>query len=199
MKNKVNREIKRSRNIHYDTYFNEHKNDIKKTWEGIRRLVNVKKKDGYGISQLNINGKVIDDPKDIAENINEFFANVGPNTEKTVPIVSHYTPQTFLKNRNQFELIIAHISETEILEIIQLLPNKGSGPASIPLKFLKVVADLIVVPLCHIINVSLETGIFPDVLKVAKVLPRHKGGSTEDLNNFRPISLLSIFDNIFEK
>ena len=32
-----------------------------------------------------------------------------------------------------------------------------------------------------------------------KVIPLHKGGSTQDLNNFRPISLLSIFDKIIEK
>jgi hypothetical protein len=37
------------------------------------------------------------------------------------------------------------------------------------------------------------------MLKVAKVLPLHKGGSSQDLNNFRPISLLSIFDKIIEK
>ena len=42
-------------------------------------------------------------------------------------------------------------------------------------------------------------GIFPDTLKVVKVVPLHKGGSTENLNNFRPISLLSIFDKIIEK
>ena len=39
-------------------------------------------------------------------------------------------------------------------------------------------------------------GIFPEKLKVMKV---QKGGSTQDLNNFRPISLLSIFDKIIEK
>ena len=41
--------------------------------------------------------------------------------------------------------------------------------------------------------------LFPDILKVAKVIPLHKGGSTEELNNYRPISLLSIFDKIIEK
>ena len=64
---------------------------------------------------------------------------------------------------------------------------------------LKVVADIIVIPLCRIINLSFSTGVFPDILKVAKVIPLHKGGSTEELNNFRPISLLSIFDKIIEK
>ena len=64
---------------------------------------------------------------------------------------------------------------------------------------LKPIADLIVIPLCHIINISFKSGFFPDALKIAKVLPLHKGGSTLDPNNFRPISLLSIFDKIIEK
>ena len=79
------------------------------------------------------------------------------------------------------------------------LPNKGTGPASIPLRMLKDVVDLVITPLCYIINLSFSSGIFPDVLKVAKVIPIHKGGSTQLVNNFRPISLLSIFDKIIEK
>ena len=98
-----------------------------------------------------------------------------------------------------FELIIAHISEQEVLNIINGFQNKGSGPASIPLDMLKLVADIIVVPRCYIINLSFSTGIFPDALKIAKVIPLHKGGSTQEVNNFRPISLLSIFDKILEK
>ena len=109
------------------------------------------------------------------------------------------SPDRFLKNRNQFNFVIAHISEDEVLKIIEALPNKSTGPASLPLKLLKVVADIIVVPLCNIINLSFSTGVFPEVWKIAKVIPLHKGGSTEELNNFRPISLLSIFDKIIEK
>ena len=116
-----------------------------------------------------------------------------------MPKVPNITLDKFLKNRNQFNLIIAHISDEEVLDIISGPPNKGTGPASIPLKLLKVVADIIVVPLCRIINLSFSTGEFPDILKVAKVIPLHKGGSTEELNNYRPISLLSIFDKIIEK
>ena len=109
------------------------------------------------------------------------------------------SPSMFLKNRNQFDLIVAHISEEEILDIINNLSNKSVGPASIPLRLLKIVADLIVVPLCKIINYSFSSGVFPDILKVSKIIPLHKGGSTLEVNNFRPISLLSIFDKIIEK
>ena len=86
-----------------------------------------------------------------------------------------------------------------MLEIIKSLSNKSAGPSSIPLNLLQAVADLIIFPLCYIINMSFSKGIFPEKLKTAKVIPLHKGGSTQDLNNFRPISLLSIFDKIIEK
>ena len=46
---------------------------------------------------------------------------------------------------------------------------------------------------------SLLTGVYPDLLKIAKIIPIHQGGSTQDINNYRPISLLSIFDKIIEK
>ena len=125
--------------------------------------------------------------------------NVGPNIEKDVPIVPNILPKNFLKNRNQFNFIIAHIANEEVLEIIKSLNNKSSGPSSIPLNLPQIVADLIVFPLCHIINMSFSKGIFPEKLKIMKVIPLHKGGSTQDLNNFRSISLLSIFDKIIEK
>ena len=79
------------------------------------------------------------------------------------------------------------------------MESKSTGPQSIPVNLLKLIADLIVLPLGKIINNSFSDGIFPDALKSCKVVPIHKGGSMDDLNNYRPISLLSIFDKIIEK
>ena len=132
----------------------------------------------------------MEDPTAITNSFNDFFANVGPETEKKVPKVPNISPKMYLKNRNQFDLIITHISNEEVLDIINALSNKSTGPASIPLRLLKIISDLIVVPLCRIINISFSSGVFPDVLKVSKIIPLHKGGSTLEVNNFRPISLL---------
>ena len=145
---------------------------------------------------MNIKGKIIDDPSDIANSLNEFFVNVGPNTEKSVPKAGNLSPSKFLRNRNRADFIMTHISEDDVLKIIQSLPIKGTGPASIPLKLLKLVATIIVVPLCRIINIYFITGVFPDALKVAKVIALYKGGPSDNVNNYRPISLLSIFDKI---
>ena len=95
--------------------------------------------------------------------------------------------------------MIAHVANEEILDIINSLENKSTGPSSIPLKMLSVIPDLIIIPLAHIINMSFLTGVYPDLIKIVKIVPIHKGGSSQDVNNYQPISLLSIFDKIIEK
>ena len=59
----------------------------------------------------------MDDPIAITNSFNDFFVNVGPETEKSVPKVPNMSPSKFLKNRNQIDFIIAHTSENELLEI----------------------------------------------------------------------------------
>ena len=167
-------------------------------WKGIRSIVNIKQKNAPQITQLNINGKLVNNPVDIAEKVNDFFVNIGPETENCIPKVVNSSPGTFLKNRNQFNFVIAHISEEQVVDIINSLSNKSTGIHSIPLNLL-IIMDIIIISLCFIINMSLSTGTYPDNLKIVKVIPIHEGGCTQDLNNFRPISLLSIFDKIIEK
>ena len=142
---------------------------------------------------------IIDDDKELATKFINFFVNVGTNTEKTIPKVPNISPSHFLKNRNQINFVIAHISNEEILDIIDSLENKSTGPSSIPLKLLSLIPDLIIIPLASIINMSLQSGVYRDLLKLVKVIPIHKDGSTHDVNNYRPIALLSIFGKIIEK
>ena len=56
VRNRVSRELERSKKQHYESYFDEMNTNIKKTWEGIRKIVNVKKSTKFSISHLNING-----------------------------------------------------------------------------------------------------------------------------------------------
>ena len=198
-RNRVNREIKKNKKQFFNDYFDQYCNDSKKTWDGIKSIININKVKFPNISQLKVNEKIITTQKDIAQELNNFFINVGPNVEKQIPKNPKIKPQHYLTNRNTFELLITHISNEEVIEIIEKLENKSVGPQSIPIKLLKLIPDLIIAPLCDIINQSFITGIFPDSLKLSKVIPIHKEGATDDLNNYRPISLLSIFDKIIEK
>ena len=87
----------------------------------------------------------------------------------------------------------------EIINIISSLdPNKSTGPNSIPTKILKLLKNDIS-QLSDIFNVSFSTGVFPSILKIAKVVPIHKKQSKLVYSNYRPISLLSNLEKILEK
>ena len=64
---------------------------------------------------------------------------------------------------------------------------------------LKQIAPIIITPLHHLINLSLETGFVPKELKIAKIVPVFKDGDCHDFNNYRPISLLSSFSKPSEQ
>ena len=113
-RNRVTRELKKSKVDYHKKNFESLTMSIKKTWDAIRKIVNVKKSTHFSISQLNINGKITDNPVEITNKINNYFVNVGPQTEKGVPKVPNMTPDKFLRNRNQFNLLITHISDEEV-------------------------------------------------------------------------------------
>ena len=56
----------------------------------------------------------------------------------------------------------------------------------------------IVHPLSKIINKSFSLGLFPELCKIAKIIPIFKSGKDNEFNNYRPISLLPTFSKIFE-
>lgn len=59
-------------------------------------------------------------------------------------------------------------------------------------------ADLIANPVAHLINLSLATNQVPAIWKSANVLPLHKGGDPGNINNYRPISKLSVLAKLME-
>ena len=59
--------------------------------------------------------------------------------------------------------------------------------------------NTVVIHLEHIFNISLQTGIFPDGMKTAQVIPLFKNGNINDFTNSIPISLLSQFSKMLEK
>ena len=77
--------------------------------------------------------------------------------------------------------------------------SKATGHDRISPKLLKDSADIIAESLTVIFNKSIETGIFPDDLKVAYISPIRKGESKTECSNYRPISVISVVAKVFEK
>ena len=77
--------------------------------------------------------------------------------------------------------------------------NKATGLDKISARLIRECADLICISICKIFNCSLTTGIFPDDWKCAIVTPLFKQGSSSDMNNYRPISVISVVAKVFER
>ena len=97
-------------------------------------------------------------------------------------------------------MIFGTIDENYILDAIsQLKTGKASGPDKVSITILKDVKDLIAKPLKIICNDSVINGVFPDIWKLAIVTPIFKSGAKNDANNYRPISVISIFSRMLER
>ena len=103
-----------------------------------------------------------------------------------------------LPNINTLSLFDCDPAEVESV-IVSFNADKKVGPNSIPPSILKDFRKELSEPISDIINISFSTGIFPDNLKLAKVVPIYKNGSKILVGNYRPISLLSNLNKIFEK
>ena len=197
-RNSVNKDIKKSKEQYYLGYFEKCKNNMKKTWKGINELIRSSNKSST-INQIHHNNTTINDPTLMSNTYNNFFANVGPEVDKSIP-KTPISPLSFLRNRVLTNFSFQTTNITKVMTTLLLLDdNKSSGPSDIPIKILKIAAPIIIPQLVKIFNLSFKKGVFPDLMKLAKVIPIFKSGSKLLVTNYRPISLLSIFSKIFEK
>ena len=200
LRNQIVSLLKISKKNHYQKYFSDNFKNIRKTWEGIKSIINIHKISSNQPSSMNIDGEISNDPIRIANGFNNYFADIGTKLQNKIH-TSGSDFSNYLKTPNANSLFLESVDSQEILLIIDAMDcHKASGPQSIPTNVLKLVKNNICFPLKELINLSLATGVYPDQLKQAKVIPIFK--NKDDplfVCNYRPISLLSNINKIFEK
>ena len=151
--------------------------------------------DSFKVGENNIS-----DEFPIAEGFNHFFANIGSELSANIPCPPNKSFNDFLTGTTPCTFSFDPCTPSEILKIISKLPSKNSaGHDDLSNKVIKYIGSVIAEPLSIIINQSFDTGIFPNVLKLAKVLPIFKKDDNQIFTNYRPISLLPVISKIFEK
>ena len=80
-----------------------------------------------------------------------------------------------------------------------LKPCKAVGLDNIPARLLVDSADIVAIPLTVIINISLQSGVVPSEWKPARVIPLVKKGKADNVDNYRPISVLPVVSKVLER
>ena len=131
--------------------------------------------------------------------MNRQFTEMGSKlAEKLDPTSAKFSD--YLKSPNPSSIFLKKIMESEIGRLIQELDtSKSMGIDEIPPKILKWGAEIFIPLLTKLFNMCIDKGIYPDSLKLARVTPVFKDGNKNDVSSYRPISILTQFNRIFEK
>ncbi|XP_073986750.1 uncharacterized protein [Rhodnius prolixus] len=163
----------------------ESNNSIKK----VNKLLYTDKKWVTGLKNKNDN--TLQDRIDIINEATSFFREVYSEKE----------PNATSENRSFLdddEMVVEKFLEEEIRFCIRKLKkDKTPGEDSITNEVIQLSAPILLKPLTLLFNRILETEMMPKQWDKSNIILIAKKGNTQDLNNFRPISLLSNFYKLF--
>ena len=150
----------------------------------------IKKSQQY---HLFVDGKLVSDFCEKANIFNNFFASICTPIDNTICLPS-------FSYRTGSRIKSFHVTENDILAIITTLdPNKAHGCDNIYIKMIKIYSQSLTLPLKIIFEHSIKKGKFPEIWRKANVVPVHKIEDKMLVKNYRPISLLPIFGEMFER
>ena len=190
-----------ARKHYFNTKCRENKNNTRKLWQLINKTTSKINDKTSIIEYLNSNGVQLHNPEDITNQFGEYFATVGNKFANKIAKPSRNIDEYLCAIRsNKKTIFLQPTTPQEVQKLIKNLPNKrSSGYDGINNVILKEICDQISSPLSHLFNQSLTTGIFPDEMKTADVVPLYKGKSRYEVENYRPISLLITISKLLEK
>jgi hypothetical protein len=174
------------------------KNNMKNLWTILKQAIGKQRNKSNFPSTFTINNKQVSVKSEITESFNNYFSNIGIATSQNIP----KSKQSYTNYLNRSigisnSIFIEPVDSSYIIETAnKLKPKLSSGHDEISTKLLKETLLEIIIPITHIINRSLDSGIVPDQLKV---IPIYKASDSDQLRNYRPISLLPAFSKLIEK
>ena len=187
--------VRQAKKDYYAFKFNSVMGDTKAAWKTINNLIS-----SGCVSKANIKLLVEDDyvtDVNVADKFNDYFVNVARELEDKIPN-SNIDPLSYL-GRLPNSFVLLDTNEAEVLSVIKSLKNKRGHNHAIPVHVYKAIAHIISPAIASLINSSFREGRFPDILKLARVVPLFKSGQTELCSNYRPISTLHLISKVFEK
>lgn len=200
-KKQYNSEINKTKQNYYNNMIKNSHNVCKTTWNIVNREINLKNTPLVNNISLSFNNILIENPETICNIFCDYYTNMVES--KIIPsldVAQSLEKIPFLSNDKNLSFIPRPITEEELDKLIIKLNNKYStGYDEIPMPIIKCAKFYLLKPLTHIINSSFISGIFPERLKISKTKPLFKNGCSKNVENYRPLSLISSFSKLYEK
>ena len=160
---------------------------MKKTWKNINKVLN-RNANKFSPETLTIDNQICTDKTRMANHFNTYFTTI---CTSDVPIISSYPSFKTYLNNPQNKIQFSLINNDFTLQIIsRLKPSHSSGHDSISINTLKIIMREISPCITLIINQYFSSGIFPNKLKMARVLPIYKKNNKTLPHNYHPVSIL---------
>lgn len=185
---------------YYENKIKNSKNLTKATWSMINSEVGNKNICLEKDLTVRFKGKLYSDPQVVSNIFCDYFSNIVSDLKGGVNNSQFLNYSAHGKTLFQKRFSLTPTNEQEIENIIGLLKQKNSvGFDEIPISVLKAAKNHISKVLSHLINSSFISGLYPNLLKISKIVPVYKKGCKLELANYRPISLQSNISKIYEK
>ena len=195
----LKKSIREAKRIYFSRIFIQCENNIKKTWNTINKIIRKTANNTSIHNDLNVREE-LDTNILKANTLNTFVTEIGQKLANSITVTNKTNHNDYLKTEIATVFQFQQVDENDILNIINnLTPKTSSGIDNLSIKHIKVIKCELAKPLTLITNQVLSSGIFPDKLKIAKVIPIFKKGDDTDVNNYRPISLLPAISKIFKR
>lgn len=171
------------------TSINTSNNPVKAAWSLVNQVQNKKSDMKCSASPDEFNNFILGEVDRVVRSVG---CSVDAEVSRIEATVSPDAPVHGWSNWN-------HVSPKNIVKIIKSFKNSDSKDVyGMTVVALKYVAEEIAWPIAKTINICLQSGVFPGVLKVSRTVPIFKKGDPTSISSYRPISIIPVIGRVFE-
>ena len=200
-RNLLSRIIKISKDFYDAEIIEKYEDDKRRVWQQINKMTNRKSHKKISVDLLiDAKGNELRDKKEIANNLNDHFNTIGSKMASKFENSARKDPLRHITRSPLCTMYFLFATNDEISKLIsEIEAKKATGPDGISAYLVKISLEVLAPKLTMIFNKCIKESTFPNLLKIAEIIPLHKGGEKTNSTNYRPISLLPIFGKLFEK
>ena len=196
-KNRLTKQINLAKKMYFIDKLTINRKNIKTTWRTINSMLNRSCKNPIPTTIIDGDFKR-SEPLSIANSFLDYFSTAPTNIANLIP-ASDTDPLSYMPPSNHNSFFISPVTVDEVCSVMVGLQNKSSPLNTIPVFIYKIAAPFIAPLICDIFSSSVQEGSFPNVLKLARIVPIFKSKRRKLVSNYRPISILSTLSKIIEK